>query len=182
MALDPESPRLIDLMAAANRPEWNPSRRRHRGLYLSLSGRPRSAPSEPRWSTANSRCRRRFACASIARPRCRRASCVPGLFPGGAGCSASQQNACSCPSPWKRASGSSRRLRLRRKCASPARFDDVGGGLKCWRPTAPDRRRFVELSHRRRERWLQPRCGGRDLGARQWRTQAPPAASRLSGD
>jgi acetyl esterase len=37
MALDPESQRLIDLMAAANRPAWNTlSPKAARELYLSL--------------------------------------------------------------------------------------------------------------------------------------------------
>ena len=42
MALDPESQRLIDLIAAANRPAWNTlSPQAARDLYLSL--RPRRA-------------------------------------------------------------------------------------------------------------------------------------------
>jgi hypothetical protein len=70
MALDPESQRLLDLMAAANRPAWNTlSPEAARELYLSLrpaaqGPRPADvkvvdAPSGPR----------RGAGATIARPR-----------------------------------------------------------------------------------------------------------------
>jgi acetyl esterase len=46
MALDPESQRLIDLMAAANRPAWNTlSPQAARDLYLSL--RPASQGPRP---------------------------------------------------------------------------------------------------------------------------------------
>ena len=73
--------------------------------------------------------------------------------------------------------------RLAPEARFPGAFDDVVAGLK-W-VAANGASVGIDPSkarHRRRQRRRQPRRGGRDLGARQWRAQAPAAASRLSGD
>ena len=128
MALDPESQRLIDLMAAANRPAWNTlSPQAARELYLSLRPAPRvRGRPRPRWSIApfpalpaTSRC------ASIGRPRRRPTpSCRAWSMPmAAAGCSAiSTATTCSAPSSrWRPASWSSPSTTgWRRKRASPA--------------------------------------------------------------
>ena len=191
MALDPESQRLIDLMAAANRPAWNTlSPQAARDLYLSLrpaSQGPRPAEAKVVDRTIPGPCRRsRGAHLSPGLGAGRRQAAVPGLRPWRRlGVRQSRQPRRALR-PVRAGSGH-RGLRHRlpagagsalprrlRRCRGRA---EVGGGQR-----RLDRRRSDAARHRRRQRRRQPRRGRGDLGARQRRAQAAPAASRLSGD
>ena len=191
MALDPESQRLIDLMAAANRPAWNTlSPQAARDLYLSL--RPASQGPRPAEAKVVDRTIPGPAgdlAVRIYRPASapgRRQAAVPGLRPWrrlGVRQSRQPRRALRPVRAGSGHRGLRHRLpagagsalprRLRRRRGRP----EVGGGQR-----RLDRRRSDAARHRRRQRRRQSRRGRGDLGARQWRTQAAPATSRLSGD
>ncbi len=184
MALDPGSQRLIDLMAAANRPAWNTlSPQAARDLYLSL----RPAAQGPRLGRGrggrphHSRsCRRPRRCASIVRPRRPPTpSCRALVYAHGGGWVFGNLDSHDVLCAQFALGSRHRGLRqsttaLAPEARFPGAFDDVVAGLKWVAANGasigvdPTRAR-----HRRRQRRRQSRRRGCDLGARQWRTQAP---------
>ena len=191
MALDPESQRLIDLMAAANRPAWNTlSPQAARDLYLSLrpaSQGPRPAEAKVVDRTipgpAGDLAVRIYRPASA--PADAKLPCLVYAHGGGwvFGNLDSHDVLCAQFALEAGIVVFAIDYRLAPEARFPGAFDDVVAGLK-WVAAngASIGVDSIEARHRRRQRRRQPRCGGRDLGTRQWRTQAPPAASRLSGD
>jgi acetyl esterase len=172
MALDPESQRLLDLMAAANRPAWitlTPEQAREQ--YLSTrAGAQGPRPDGVTVIDRASRADRTDRCGSIARSRRGRAELPALVYAHGGGWVFGNLDShdvlCAQLAHRGRHRGVRDRLSPGARRRLPGAFDDVVAACNGSRPTAPQSASIQPAGDRRRQRRRQPRAPPRDLGAR----------------